>query len=107
MLVQRTEHPVKVIRACLKALKATSSEYGDIGFFHGIVRHLHEEQRRATAETYGVALAENWVPCVGCSNVKAHRIAVPKKTENRADTEVGTVVMDDSGSMGVPAFGGN
>ena len=56
----------------------------DINDLHVALTHEHAETLRETARQHGVQVAEELVPCAGCSKPKERRVSVPRSTDSRS-----------------------
>ena len=79
----------------------------DVMEVHRMLAHPSEDITRKTAEMMGIETTGQWGACEACSQVKAKRRTVPKKTDERASVREQRFFVDVGGPMKHSSLGGN
>lgn len=83
------------VRSVSRALVTTGvADARDVMDYHRFMAHTNELQTRATAKIVDTVLIGARGACDGCSTVKAHRTAVPKKTTSKSTNKGCRLVLD-------------
>ena len=79
----------------------------DVMEVHRMLAHPSEDITRKTAEMMGIETTGQWGACETCFQAKAKRLAVPKKTDERASVKGQRFSVDVGGPMKHSSLGGN
>ena len=89
------------------ALAMTAGAFRGVMEVHRMLAHPSEDTTRKTAEMMGIETTDQWGACETCSQAKAKRHAVPKKTDERASLRGQRFLVDVGGPMKHSDLGGN
>ena len=96
---------VKIASGTALVMRAGASR--DVIKVHRMLAHPSEDITRKTAEMMGIGTMGQWGACETCSQEKAKRHAVPKKTVERESVRGQRFFVDVGGPMKHSSFGGN